>query len=133
MTRKYVYIHSEGDPSRVTSFFIVMIGDSRRDILLKRQLEGEMLRYGDYFHLYDADQWAFVKRCVKSLFDDDDLLTIAQQVVKITPAALLSYLRGGIAPKNPLHVVRNAIRVQCDFSVDFRIKHAKRGNVENQK
>lgn len=127
MTRKYIYIHSEGNPSRVTSFFIVMLGDSQRDITLKRQLEGQRLHYGDYFKPYDADQWEFVKKCVKSIFDSDDMVTIAQQVVKVSPSALVAYLRGADKPQNPLHVVRNAVRLQCKVSLDTRVSFEMAG------
>lgn len=133
MTKKYIYIHSEGNPSRVTSFFIVMLGNSHRDVMRKRIIEGQVIRYGDYFRPYDAEQWEFIKKCVKSIFDNDDMVTLAQQIVKVTPDALITYLRGGDVPRNPISVVHNAIKVQCQMSVDYRISTARRKNVKNQK
>ena len=121
MRSKYLYIHDDTGEGRELTFYLVMIGASVRDQQALRSLQRYALRYADYFQPYSGDRWEFVCRCIKSMFDSDDMVMIAQHVVKVTPEVLLRFLRGGAHPKNPAYVMRNAIRLQCFASIETRI------------
>lgn len=121
MKSKYLYIHDDSGKGREMTFYLVMIGESVRDQQALRSLERYALRYADYFNPYTGDRWEFVCRCIKSMFDSDDMILLAQHVVKVTPQVLLRFLRGGAHPKNPAYVMRNAIRLQCFASIETRI------------
>lgn len=121
MKSKYLYIHDDTGEGRELTFYLVMIGASVRDQHALRSLQRYALRYADYFQSYTGDRWEFVCRCIKSMFDSDDMVMIAQHVVKVTPEVLLRFLRGGAHPKNPAYVMRNAIRLQCFASIETRI------------
>jgi len=121
MKRKYLYIHDDSGKGREMTFYLVMIGSSVRDQQALRSLERYALQYGDYFHPYSGDRWEFVCRCVKSMLESDNMILLAQHVIKVTPSVLLRFLRGGAHPKNPAYVMRNAVRLQCFYSIDTRI------------
>ena len=121
MKSKYLYIHDDTGEGRELTFYLVMIGSSVRDQQALRSLQRYAARYADYFQTYSGDRWEFVCRCIKSMFDSDDMVMIAQHVVKVTPEVLLRFLRGGAHPKNPAYVMRNAIRLQCFASIETRI------------
>lgn len=121
MKRKYLYIHDDTGEGREMTFYLVMIGNAARDQKALSSLQRYALRYADYFQPYSGDIWEFVCRCIKSMFDSDDMIMIAQHVVKVTPEVLLRFLRGGAHPKNPAYVMRNAIRLQCFASIETRI------------
>lgn len=121
MKQKYLYIHDDSGKGREMTFYLVMIGKSARDQQALRSLERFAFQASDYFQPYTGDRWEFVCRCIKSMFDSDDMILLAQHVVKVTPDVLLRFLRGGAHPKNPAYVMRNAIRMQCFASIETRI------------